>query len=109
MTTREGFQAAGRLVRATAAKWDEQIPQMGGIVDRVGTLRFHGYDPGLFQPAIEAHEKIIQKVTDRCTEARGVFERIAQTLDGIAAAYEQLDSASADRIRTLAAPPAPTP
>ena len=107
MTTREGFQAAGRLIRTTAGKWEAQTPQIGDIVDRVRTLQFHDYDPGLFRPAIEMHQQVMQKVTDRCTEARGVFERITETLNAIAGAYEKLDSASADRIRTQTAPVAP--
>jgi hypothetical protein len=108
LTTRDGFQAAAQGIRAVAAKWDVQAPKVGGIVDQVETLRFHDYDPGLFKPAIDAHEKVIQKVADRCTEAHGVFLRIAQTLHGIASVYEQLDSASADRIKALTTPAAPT-
>jgi hypothetical protein len=104
MTTRAGFQAAGQLIRGLAGKWEAQAPQIGSIVDQVQTLKFHGYDPGLFKPAIDVHEQIIQKVTGRCTEGRSVFEHITDTLNGIAGAYERLDSASADRINKQTAP-----
>ena len=105
MTTREGFQAAAQLIRSIAGKWDAQTPQLADIVQRVQGMQFHGYDPGLFKPAIDAHERVMLKVAGRCTEGQAAFQRISQTLTGIAGAYERADAAAAGRIRPLAVPP----
>src|SRR5690349_11579844 len=99
--SREQVSVATNALRNEASEWDTQSALLGTQSVKAADMEFGRLEAGLFQLMVGPYNDVIHAVAARCREGAAAMTEMADTLRGVADAYDAEDKASEHRIRNV--------
>ncbi|MGW0248009.1 hypothetical protein ACWDYH_15385 [Nocardia goodfellowii] len=99
--TAQEIKVATDSLRTDSKTWAAQSDAMDGLKTKISGLEFGRIEAGLFQGIVDAHTKLVNKLSTLCGEAGAKFDEVASTVQLCADTYDAEDAAQKHRIDNL--------